>query len=160
MNWMFANFASVIRSKWKYKLFLLQNLPLAFFVGLKIVELNELQSSVVVKMKWLNKNPFRSIYFAVLSMAAELSTGVLAFGNIYQRKPGVSMLVAKVEGEFYKKALGKIVFVCEDGKAIANIIDETIATGEGLTLICNSKGLNEAGEVVALFRFTWTFKRK
>lgn len=157
---MFAKFAAIIQNKLKYKIFLLQNLPLAFFVGLKIDSINETHAAVAVKMKWLNKNPFRSIYFAVLSMAAELSTGVLAFGNIYKRDVGVSMLVAKIEGEFYKKAIGKIVFTCVDGKLIEATINKAIETGEGLTIICVSEGKNEAGDVVALFKFTWTFKRK
>jgi hypothetical protein len=93
-------------------------------------------------------------------MAAELSTGVLAFGNIYKRKSAVSMLVSKVEAEFIKKATGKIVFTCNDGEAIANAINQTITTGEGIVVPCTSTGVNEQGEVVAMFTFTWSFKSK
>jgi hypothetical protein len=93
-------------------------------------------------------------------MAAELSTGVLAFGNIYNRKPPVSMLVSKVEGEFFKKAIGKIVFTCNDGTIIAKAIEQSIATGEGVVVNCTSTGVNEQGEIVASFTFTWSFKSK
>lgn len=160
MSSQFLQFQHLISNKFKYYFFLFTNLPMALLAGLKVEQLNTSGAIVSVKFKWLNKNPFRSIYFAVLSMGAELSTGVLAFGNIYKRDVGVSMLVAKMEGEFYKKAVGKIVFTCKDGKLIETTIDKAIETGEGLTIVCVSEGKNEAGDVVALFKFTWTFKRK
>lgn len=133
---------------------------MGFISGLKIIELYEAKASVAVRFKWLNQNPFRSIYFAVLSMAAELSTGILAFGQIYQRKPSISMLVVKMEANFYKKAVGKIIFTCTDGNKIADAIDESIASGEGVIVQCLSVGLNEANEEVANFIFTWSFKAK
>ncbi len=156
----FKAFQQLITNPLKYKLFMLTKLPMGFISGLKIVELNENKAAVAVKFKWVNQNPFRSIYFAVLSMAAELSTGVLAFGNIYNRKPTVSMLVSKVEADFTKKATGKIIFTCNNGEAIANAINQTIATGEGIVVPCTSTGVNEYGEVVATFTFTWSFKAK
>lgn len=160
MNQHFSTFQQLITNPFKYKLFMLTKLPMGFLSGLKIVELNDQNASVAVRFKWLNQNPFRSIYFAVLSMAAELSTGILAFGNIYNRKPSVSMLVSKVEGEFLKKATGKIMFTCNDGLIINNAIEETIKTGEGIVVVCTSTGINEQGEVVASFKFTWSFKAK
>lgn len=160
MNLQFNKFQKLITNPIKYKLFMLTKLPMGFLSGLKIVELNEHKASVAVRFKWVNQNPFRSIYFAVLSMAAELSTGVLAFGNIYNRKLAVSMLVSKVEGEFFKKAIGKIIFTCNDGLMIANAIEQTIATGEGIVVVCSTNGINEQGEVVATFKFTWSFKSK
>lgn len=160
MNNHFTAFQKLITNPFKYKLFMLTKLPMGFISGLKIIELNENKATVGVKFKWVNQNPFRSIYFAVLSMAAELSTGVLAFGNIYNRKPAVSMLVSKVEAEFTKKATGKIIFTCNDGQKIASAIQQTIATGEGIVVPCTSTGVNEQGEVVATFTFTWSFKAK
>ena len=61
---------------------------------------------------------------------------------------------------FVKKATGIILFTCEDGLAIQTAIKEAIATGEGKTIICKSMGKNEAGESVAEFNFTWSFKAK
>ena len=128
--------------------------------GLKVLELNETLASVSVHFNWLNQNPFRSIYFAVLSMAAELSTGILAFGQVNNRKPAVSILVVKLEADFYKKAVGKIVFTCMDGDKIADAIEQTLLTGEGVVLQCVSVGVNEQNEEVAKFIFTWSFKSK
>jgi len=156
----FSAFKQQVAHPVKYRLFLLSKLPLAFITGLRIQNLQEDQAAIRIRFKWINQNPFRSIYFAALSMAAELSTGILAFAQLYQRKPGVSMLVVSMEGAFYKKAVGTIVFTCTDGMAIANAIEQTIATGEGITLPCTTIGLNEAGEEVAKFVFVWSFKAK
>ncbi|MBC7587725.1 MAG: DUF4442 domain-containing protein [Chitinophagaceae bacterium] len=139
---------------------MLSKLPMGFVSGLKIVQLEEAVAGVGVQFKWINQNPFRSIYFAVLSMAAELSTGILAFGQIYQSKPLVSMLVTKMEAEFYKKAVGKIIFTCNDGKAIAHAIQQTISTGEGINVTCTSIGVDEQGDEVAKFVFVWSYRRK
>lgn len=156
----FSKFKHQLTNPIKYRLFMLSKLPMGFVSGLRIVQLEEAGASVSVKFKWVNQNPFRSIYFAVLSMAAELSTGALAFGQIYQRQPSVSMLVVKMEAEFYKKAVGKIVFTCNDGAAIATAIQQSIDTSQGISVPCTSIGVNEQGEQVAKFVFVWSFKAK
>ncbi len=135
-------------------------LPMAFIAGLRLTKLETTESNVTVRYKWLNQNPFQSIYFAVLSMAAELSTGILGFAHIYKQQPSVSMLVVNCTGSFHKKAIGKITFVCNDGLMIEKAIEQTKQTGEGITLQCTSTGTNEQGEVVATFEFTWSFKAK
>ena len=100
------------------------------------------------------------MYFAAQAMAAEMSTGLLAFGQIYKRDPKVSMLVVKMEVDYIKKGTGVLYFTCEDGTAIQNCIQEAIDTKEGKTLVCKSLGRNEQGELVAEFYFTWSFKSK
>jgi hypothetical protein len=156
----FQRFITVINHPVKYRFFLLTKLPMAFIAGLKIKLIAEEKAIVKVKYKWLNQNPFRSIYFAVLSMAAELSTGLLSFGHIYKRKPSASMLVIQLQADFYKKAVGNISFVCEDGLAIKAALENAYATGEGQVIECTSTGYNEQQEVVAKFIFTWSFKAK
>jgi len=156
----FSLFIQQITNPLKYRLFLLFKLPMAFMAGLKIVEINESAASISVKYKWVNKNPFASLYFAVLSMAGEMSTGLLAFGQIYKRNPTVSMLVVKLEAEFYKKAIGKIIFTCADGIKIKNAIELAITTGDGQMVECITTGKNEMNETVAMFKITWSFKVK
>jgi hypothetical protein len=156
----FQQFKKQIQHPLKYRLFLLSQLPMGLISGLRIRQLSQQQAAVSVKFSWVNKNPFRSIYFAVLSMAAELSTGVLAYGLLYKRTPAVSMLVLRCEADFLKKATGTITFTCTDGNLIAAAIEQTLATGEGVTVRCTATGVNQQGEKVARFVFVWTFKAK
>ncbi len=160
MNSNFEKFKKSITHPLKYRLFMITKLPMGFIAGLKLADIDKDKAVVSVRFKWLTQNPFKSIYFAVLSMAAELSTGILSFANVYNSKPAVSMLVIKLQGEFYKKAVGKITFTCTDGGKITDAIQQSIATGEGVTIDCKSVGINEQNEVVAIFIFTWSFKAK
>ncbi|MDB5197038.1 MAG: hypothetical protein JWP88_1409 [Flaviaesturariibacter sp.] len=153
-------FFSLVNNPVKFRLFLLTKLPAAYFAGLKVHSLSPEACTVTVPLKWFTQNPFRSIYFACLSMAAELSTGVLAMASIYGQKPAVSMLVTGLEAKFYKKAVEKITFTCKDGQAIEEAVALAKATGEGQTVTVHSSGQNKLGETVAEFHFTWSFKAK
>lgn len=158
MNLLFPEFQKLINNRFRYKLFLLTQLPMGLISGLKIVSFTPQQSCIAVKFRWINKNPFRSIYFAVLSMAAELSTGILIFAQTYRRKPEVSMLITNMEAEFYKKATGRIIFECSDGNKVIQTIEQAIANNNSATIDCTSLGKNEEGLVVAKFIFTWSIK--
>ncbi|GAA4344194.1 PaaI family thioesterase [Flaviaesturariibacter amylovorans] len=153
-------FRSLARHPLKFRLFLLAKLPAAYFSGLRITALDEAACTVRVPFKWFTQNPFRSTYFACLSMGAELSTGALCMAPVWKRRPAVSMLVVGCDAQFFKKATGPTFFTCADGAAISAAIDRAEATGEGQTITCTSTGRNGAGETVAEFRFTWSFKAK
>jgi hypothetical protein len=160
MNVSPASFIQLIRHPIKFRLFLLFKLPAAFFSGVRVVELNEKNCVTSVPFKWLTQNPFRSTYFASLSMAAEMSTGVLGLMYTYKQKPALSMLVVKIEGNFFKKAIAKTYFTCRDGEAIRGVIEKAIITGEPVSFTATATGTNKAGEKVAEFLVTWSFKRK
>ena len=160
MNNNFSEFSKRVSNSFFFRQFLLSKLPAAFFAGLKIESLDEREAIVSVKQKWFNKNPFRSIYFAVLTMAGEMSTGILCMGNIYKRQPAVSMLVIEQRSLYHKKATGKILFTCLNGTDITHVVEDAIATGDGKTITCQSTGRNEAGEIVAEIYCTWSFKAK
>ena len=157
----FANkFIKLAKHPVKFRMFLLYKLPSAFFAGVRIEEINADHCVTTVPYKWFSQNPFKSTYFACLSMAAELSTGALAMAHIYQRRPAVSMLVVTVNGNYYKKATGVTRFVCEDGKELNDTIERAIETGEGQAYTARSIGKNAQNEIVAEFFITWSFKKK
>ena len=155
-----AAFTRLMRHPLKYRMFLLSKLPSAYFSGVRIKEVDEKKCVTTVPFKWFSKNPFRSTYFASLAMAAEMSTGALALAYLYHRKPSVSMLLVKLEAEYFKKATDVTTFVCEDGELFQTAIETTIATGEAKTVKARSTGTNRAGEQVAEFFITWSFKAR
>ena len=160
MNAATASFIKLVNHPIRFRMFLLLKLPSAFFCGVRVRKMDEMHCVVTVPYKWLSQNPFRSTYFACLSMAAEMSTGVLAMVQVYKRKPPVSMLVVKVESEYFKKATGVTTFVCEDGDMMRQAVEESISTGEGKIFRARSVGKNTVGEIVAEFYITWSFKAK
>lgn len=160
MNPNASSFLKLMKHPVKFRMFLFSKLPAAFIAGVRVREADEKKCVVSVPFKWLSQNPFRSTYFACLSMAAEMSTGALAMAQVYKRNPSVSMLVVKVESEYFKKATGRSYFTCEDGHLFQQAVDESIATGEARTLRSKSTGRNKDGDVVAEFYITWSFKAK
>lgn len=155
-----SSFIRLMTSPVKFRLFLLAKLPSAFFSGVRVRQMDEHRCEVTVPFKWFSQNPFRSTYFACLSMAGEMSTGVLGMAHLYKAKPPVSMLVLKVESEYFKKAVARTTFVCEDGELFKKMISEAIATGEARTVRARSTGRNKEGEVVCEMYVTWSFKAK
>ncbi len=97
-------FFKLIRNPFLFRFFLLTRLPAAFLAGLRLELITPARAVVKLRYQFLTKNPFRSTYFACLGMAAEMSTGLLAMANLYQRKPTISMLVIRIESQFFKKA--------------------------------------------------------
>ncbi len=160
MNINTSEFTKLIKHPVKFRMFLFSKLPSAFFSGVRVKNLDEEKCSVTVPYKWFSQNPFRSTYFACLAMAAEMSTGTLGLMHIHKRKPAVSMLVIKLEANYFKKATGLTTFTCTEGKEIQRAIENTIANGEAQTITAKSVGTNEAGETIAEFFITWSFKVK
>lgn len=158
---MHPQFLALTKNKVKFHLlFMLRKLPAAYFSGVRLVSVSAKSCVVTVKYKWFSQNPFKSTYFACLSMAAEMSTGVLALGCIWKKQPAVSMLVVSVHSNFYKKATDITTFTCNDGELFKQKIEEAISTKLPVTVNATSDGYNKAGELVASFTITWSFKAK
>ncbi len=135
-------------------------LPSAFLCGVRTKYIDDEKCIVTVKYKWINQNPFKSMFWAVQGMAAEFSTGALMIGKIQESGKRISMLVTTNKATFTKKATGKITFTCNDGHLIDEAIKKTIGTGEGQTIWMQSVGVNEEGIVVSTFNFEWSIKVK
>jgi len=144
----------------KMNRFLIFKLPSAFLCGVRLKELENSKTIVTVTHRWINQNPFNSMYFAVQSMAAELTTGALVIKKIKESGKQISMLVTNHHGTFTKKAVGKITFTCTDGYLLDEALKRTIETGEGQTILMKSVGINENGEQVSAYEFEWSVKLK
>ena len=144
----------------KLNTFLLFKLPSAYFSGVRVKQISTEQCTVTVKHKWINQNPFNSMYFAVQAMAAELSTGALVMYHIKNSGKKISMLVANNKGNFSKKARGRITFTCAQGHLIKEAIERTVATGEGQTFWMKSIGTDEKGVQVSEMDFEWSIRVK
>lgn len=135
-------------------------LPSVWWCGIRVKRLDDTTCEASVKHKWINQNPFRSMFWAVQGMAAELTTGALMMRQIRESGKRISMLVLNNNASFTKKATGRITFSCEQGNQVTEAIQKTIETGEGQTVWMKSVGMNEEGIVVSTFNFEWTVKVK
>lgn len=144
----------------KINTFLLFKLPSAYLTGVRVKSISETTCITKVKHRWINQNPFKSMFWAVQGMAAELSTGALVMDKINSSQQNISMLVASNRAIFHKKARGKITFKCEEGEEVMEAIRKAVETGEGQTIWMKSEGRDAAGDLVSEFEFEWTIKKR
>ena len=78
------------------------NLPSAWWCGVRVKKITKKYCSTKVNLNWINKNPFKSMFWAIQGMAAELSTGVLIMQASKSFKCDISMLVINNKATFTK----------------------------------------------------------
>ena len=144
----------------KINAFLFLRLPAAFFCGVRVKSITIQSCTTTVTHRWINQNPFKSMYFAVQAMAAELSTGALLLSAINSRKVEVSMLVRSSKSVFVKKATGKITFTCNDGAAIIAALASLDCENDSQSILLKSAGMDQSGEMVCEMEFEWGIKLK
>src|SRR4051812_5352046 len=85
----------------KRNAFFLAVIPSLAFFGISVSKLNGRECHIELPFTWRSQNPFKSIYFAAQSAAAELATGALILRAI-SSYPEMSMLVVSMKAEFSK----------------------------------------------------------
>lgn len=144
----------------KQRLYYLKNLPMGFISGIRLIHLDQNKSVVTVPNRWLNKNPFRSMYFAVQSMAAELSTAAPVMLALHGFDADIALIIVNIKADFVKKAQSELTFVCLDYEQIYNTISGLAQAGDSATVMAKTTGKDADGDEVATFYFTWAFKRR
>lgn len=142
---------------WKFRLWMAGNLPMGLLSGMYIQSLDEQACVVVLKERWWIRNPFGSVFWAVMGMAAELSTGALVFAHA--RGKGVKFILVGVEGEFFKKVKGKSYYFCETGSDVLRSIEQIQNPNDTSVVILPVAARDEAGQLLAEFRFRWQLKK-
>ncbi|WP_109830966.1 DUF4442 domain-containing protein [Reichenbachiella versicolor] len=143
-----------------FRSFLLTKIPLGFLCGMKLTHLDTTKSVSTVPFKWLNFNPFKSMYFAVQSMAAEISTGVMAIMASIGYNPSVAVIVTGFKAKFHKQAKDRVFFICEDGEKLFSAVNKAIETKQGIEVTIHTTGRTSDGTIVSEFDFTWSFKER
>lgn len=145
---------------WIFRFFAFFKVPAGWMAGMKIVQLDAAKCTTTIPFKFFNKNPFKSTYFAVQSMAAELSTASLVLINLEGLSPSVAYIITDVEMNFSKKATGKVWYTCENGEQVQQAVEACIQTKESSVVKLKTIGKMKDGTVVSTFHFTWSMKQR
>lgn len=143
-----------------FKTFCLFKIPLLALTNTKVTQLSTSFCTTTVPFKHLNKNPFKSMYFAVQSMAAELSTASLAMLALEEFNESIAYIVTNCSATFTKKADNTVTFKCIDYDSFKTGIQKAVSTGESVEISVNTIGTLPNGQEVASFTFTWSFKKR
>ena len=141
----------------KFRVFTALSMPTAWFAGLHIKQLDNNICISSLRGGWRTQNPFKTMYWAVQGMGAELSTGAAPFATSKSMSNKVRMFVVGTEAKFIKRAKGKILFTCKDNSIARNAIEESMATGKSVDCELKSVGTDKTGDVVSEWIFKWNF---
>lgn len=136
------------------------NLPSVWWCGIRVKQIDNEYCVAKVKHRWINQNPFRSMFWAVQGMAAELTTGVLVMKAIAQSGRKISMLVLHNRASFTKKARGMLTFDCNQGELVNQTIAQLVKSGKPQTFWLKASGIDPQGDIVSSFEFEWTVALK
>jgi acyl-coenzyme A thioesterase PaaI-like protein len=152
-----------IQATWFIRSFGLSKVPLIFYCRPSVIKLTEEKTIIKIPFKRKNKNHLKSMYFGALAVGADVAGGVLAMDLIRKSRRNISLVFKDFKADFLKRPEGDTYFTCNDGKAIENLITETIKTGERvnmpLKITATVPGIS-GNEPVAEFVLTLSLKDK
>ena len=143
----------------KINRWLIYKLPAAWLTGVRLSMINGSKCEVKVRFKWINQNPYKSMFWAVQGMAAELTTGMLLTNSIKDSNANISMLLVSNKSSFHKKAVGRLTFICEEGENAKELINSTVKNVTSKAWF-KAKGYDETGDLVSEFDFEWSCKKR
>ncbi|MGB8517594.1 MAG: hypothetical protein WCD45_06860, partial [Gallionella sp.] len=68
------------------------------------------------------------MYFTTLNMGADCAVGLLAMHLIKEQRIG--LIFKNFHAEFHQRAEDDVDFICEQGKEIAQLIEQAASSGE------------------------------
>lgn len=125
-----ARRARPVNETTKLRLWTLAKVPLLFFLRPSVVEATERRTVIRIRLTRRSRNHLGSMYFAALCAGADVAGGLTAMRRIEASGRRVSLIFKDVRAQFQKRAEGDVLFSCEDGEAIAELVRRAIASGE------------------------------
>lgn len=151
------------RATFYLRAFGLLKIPMIYFIQPTVLELTDERCVVKVPLTWRTRNHLKSMYFGVLCAAADCSGGLIAMQLIQKEGNKISLVFKDFKAEFLKRAEDDVIFTCEDGKGIRELIDRTMSSGERENMpvyVTATVPTKTGDEPVAKFVLTLSLKRK
>jgi acyl-coenzyme A thioesterase PaaI-like protein len=158
------NLPPALRSTARLRLLGLLKIPVLFFVGPKVLEIDDHKCSVLIPLNLRTRNHLNSMYFGVLAAGADAVVGILAMnlGDEYG-KGRIGIVFKDFKAEFLKRAEGDTLFVCHEGDKIREAIEAAVETRERQNLpvrVTATVPSESATDPVAEFTLTLSLKYK
>lgn len=142
----------------KLRMFTLVSMPTARLAGLRMEDINDEICKTSIPGGWRSQNPFKTMYWAVQGMGAELATGAVPFAISRAMPEKLRMFVVGTEASFTKTAKGRITFTCEEVATARRAIERSMQSGESVECILKSTGRDKSGDIVSEWIFKWNFR--
>lgn len=100
------------------------------------------------------------MYFAVQSMAAEMSTALPIMYHLQSARCSIAWIVVDFDVSFPAKATGDVTFTCEQVEEVEAAVKQAEETGEAVEIRLETVGRLADGKIVSQFAFNWSLKRR
>ena len=141
----------------------LKNVFLLWFVSPSVIEVNEDRCVVRIPLGWKTRNHLGSMYFGALAIGADIAGGLIAFHLMQKRGIRAAFVFKDMHAEFLKRPESDVLFRCEDGALIRDLLERTFATGErqeATVHVVATAPAKLGDEPVARFALTLSLKRR
>ena len=155
-NKLYSEYNNLLK-RLRFNLLKALSMPTAWLAGLRVIQLNDKICITSIPGGWRSQNPFKTMYWAVQGMGAELSTGAAPYAISQSMSKKLRMFVVSNEAKFTKRAIGQIQFTCNDNSVARNAIEESIETGMPVDCLLRSVGTDKSGHIVSEWIFKWNF---
>jgi hypothetical protein len=137
-------------------------IPLLAVVWPEVLEVGHERSQLKIPCSYRTKNHLNVVYFGALCMGAEAVIALHVLDEI--RKEGkIDFLFKDFKDQFLKRAESDVVFVCEHGQAIREMVKKARATKERQTFTFEAYALTPdktGNEKIAEFSLTLSVKQR
>lgn len=146
--------------KMKWNLFLLGKLkiPMLAYTGIQLLELNETDVKVIIKLKRKTKNHLNSMYFGALAVGADVAGGIHAFYYAEKMNKKISFAFKAMNAHFIKRAETDCTFISKDGKKVETAVLQSIKLQERVNETTKVFAYDINNELVAEFDMTVSIK--
>lgn len=135
-------------------------IPMIGYVSPRLVQIDDENVIVRIRLRRRTKNHLKSMYFGALAVGADVTAGLHAFYFCDELNVRPSFAFKGMRAEFLKRAETDVEFSCDEGAIIREQVLKAIQTNERQNhwVKVTAKDLN--GEVVALFEMEISVKIK
>lgn len=153
-------FSKITKLTWMVKLFGLSKVPMIYYCKPKVIQFNNELLEIKIPLNRRTQNHLNSMYFGALAVGADVTGGFLALPAIQKSKRKINLLFKDFNAKFLKRAEADVHFICQDGIAVKNLVQQAIATKErqNYTLKIIAKTPSISDDIVAEFDLTLSIK--
>tara|TARA_B100000614_G_scaffold100945_1_gene90709 strand:+ start:2074 stop:2553 length:480 start_codon:yes stop_codon:yes gene_type:complete len=153
-------FSQASKLTWLIRLFGFTKVAMIFFCRPKVIHVSEDSLEIKIPLNRKTRNHVKSMYLGTLSVGADITGGFLAMPHIRKSKRKIVLLFKDFSAKFLKRAEGDVHFICNEGKAVKELVKNAIKTGErqNHTLKIYAKVPKKSSDIVAEFDLTISIK--
>ena len=151
-----------IKETIRLRFFAFLKIPLIAHIRPVVEQLDEERCVIRFPLCRRTKNHLDSMYFGALCIGADLSGGIIAMQEIRRSGQKIHFVFKDFQADFLKRAEGDVVFTCEEGEALKELVERAAASGsreEQTVRVVATVPSRLGDEPVARFRLTISLKK-